>query len=621
MAIEEQIQNLDNRLHNLELRVSKLENPIPTPEIRRPKFIWSQEWQDNYERMAKENHPWWQLIKSNADKTGTTAERYGDNGQWATFVYQVTGDITYAKKAIPQAIALAKPASANHVREHIINALVMYDWLLPAMTAEDILTFNTGLKTVAEYILGINQEKYTGGISLSDSDALIGCYFSLALMDLLLETDYLSETLQAPHLAKKPIGGLVATGIDKETVRNTISDYTNKAKGGQWIESSEYNLGTNHLLLMGSTAVKTATGQDYFPEVTQYFEELKQSMLAELTPDIKQAFQWGDVESPHSLDKDHRNRLLLSLGLNGILPVDNNIPHRTFYFANPYLPNTIIPPKQINNAEGIGLLLIKDETKLFGSLTFNPTGAHHGVKHLNDFRLYTNGEWVIDHPIGYGRDTGKHVNSMLLAGLSACYNRGLQNIFIDENIGYYCQVGETGGPYYNNDYYNPPPTFLRKWRRYIIYLPEYPAVVVYDSIDMDDPKLLLKFDRYRTADQTAINNAIALKQWFLHTPVVPIIQDEKIIWTTPKGQSVILQTLAPQNYNIEIVDAKTDPAFSSGFKATEPKFYINISSNIETEFINIISINNTPMISLINNKLTIGNHSILFDTVPLVNRI
>ncbi len=80
------------------------------------------------------------------------------------------------------------------------------------------------------------------------------------------------------------------------------------------------------------------------------------------------------------------------------------------------------------------------------------------------------------------------------------------------------------------------PRFLRKWRRTVVYLPEYPAVVVYDEIDMDDPRKLPSFDRYATGDLAMINAAPALRQWFLHTPVVPTIAHNKATWQQRAGR-------------------------------------------------------------------------------------
>ncbi len=268
-----------------------------SPTGRAPKFLWSRQWQAGWNKARKESHAWYALIKSNADRTGTSNELYNDYGQWCALVYQITGERAYGEKAVAKVLPLVTPANANYVREFYIEAVILYDWLLPAMTAQQKVDYEARLNKLAEYSLGINQPVYTGGFRLDDSDQTVGQYFGLALTDLALGTDYLSQSSQAGHLPKTPLGGL-DTSDGTATVRNTIASYFAKANGGQWIESTGYNLGTNKLLLMGVGAIRTATGQEHFPEAVEYFVALKQSLLADLTPDLSDSFQWGGRGTP-----------------------------------------------------------------------------------------------------------------------------------------------------------------------------------------------------------------------------------------------------------------------------------------------------------------------------------
>src|SRR4029450_4205820 len=107
-------------------------------------------------------------IKSNADKTGTSGEQYGDYGQWCALVYQITGDTAFAQKAIPKAIstAVSSLSSANYVREFYTELVILYDWLLPAMTAQQKANYEAAIVKLAEYSMGINQPVYNGGFLL-----------------------------------------------------------------------------------------------------------------------------------------------------------------------------------------------------------------------------------------------------------------------------------------------------------------------------------------------------------------------------------------------------------------------------------------------------------------------
>ncbi len=378
------------------------------------------------------------------------------------------------RRRIVKLLPNVKVVDANQVRENYIELVVLYDWLLPAMTAEQKAEYEAGLVKLAEYSLAIKQPAYVGGFRLDDSDQTVGQYFGLALTDLALGTAY-SQTAEAV------------------AAKAAIKTYCHNAAGGQWIESTEYNLGTTKLLWMGTNAIKTATGVDEFPEATAFFGELKQSLTAELTPDLKDSFQWGDTEKAHDLDFFHRGQINVLMGLRGVLPDKvgrDQLQWRAFYYADPFTTTTA-PKTQSLRADGVGILLVKDENKLFCSHMANRVGVDHPVPYLNHFALWANGEWVIDAPRGY--TTLNNFNGMKLAGLLSMNDRKLMKSHVAADHAY--QIGFTGGPYLVGGYY-PPPAFLRSWIRTVVYLPEFPAVVVYDSIDMDDPKKLPGLDRY-----------------------------------------------------------------------------------------------------------------------------
>ena len=563
-------------------------NPKPageaeSPTGRNPKFIWTKRWQFNYQKARAENHPWWQRIKSAAD-----TPEYGDFGQWDALVYQITGDKAYAKKALTKLIPTVKPSDANQVREYYVEYVILYDWLLPAMTAEQKAAYEAGLVKLAEYSMGINQPAYKGGWRLGDSDQTVGQYFGVALTDLALGSDYLSQSE-----GKLPVGGLDAMATDWNTVRNTIKHYIEMSQGGQWIESTEYNLGTTKLLWLGTEAVKTATGKDHFPEATAFLADLKKSLVAELTPDLQDSFQWGDTEKPHGLDEFHRLAVNNLVGLKGVLPDKigwQRLTSRAFYAADPFAPAATLPDKLDLRADGAAILLSRDKpgAKLFASHMANRLGVDHTVPYLSHFALWANGEWVIDAPRGYA--TVNNFNGMKLAGLLSMYDRKLVKSHVAADHAY--QIGWTGGPYFDAGFYNPPPAFCRAWIRTVVYLPQFPAVVVYDSIDMDDPKKLPSLDRYaaRTPwDLEMIKSARRSKQWVLHTPVEPTIEGNRATWPTEGGQKVTLTSFVDAAYTTAIVDERVDPDYSR-YSPSERKFNLTLKSDAAKTFHNVISL-------------------------------
>ncbi len=74
--------------------------------------LWSPQWLATYQRMRTENHVWWTLINNNCALSGTSGQRYSDNGMWCTIVYKVTGDTVAAQKAATRWLA-ANPQVAN----------------------------------------------------------------------------------------------------------------------------------------------------------------------------------------------------------------------------------------------------------------------------------------------------------------------------------------------------------------------------------------------------------------------------------------------------------------------------------------------------------------------------
>ena len=74
----------------------------PSPTGRTPKLLWTPERQAVWNQMRADNHPIWAQLKSNADRTGSSNPHYGDEGQWATIAFQVTGDPVYVQKAWAQ---------------------------------------------------------------------------------------------------------------------------------------------------------------------------------------------------------------------------------------------------------------------------------------------------------------------------------------------------------------------------------------------------------------------------------------------------------------------------------------------------------------------------------------
>ncbi len=139
-------------------------------------------------------------------------------------------------------------------------------------------------------------------IRTADTDQTVGSYFGLAF--LYLATADHNPT--AADLFSRPfVGGLDASARDRTTLRNAIEQYvTELAAGGEWMESSDYNLGTVRLLVLGAEGVRTATGVDHFTEVTRFSRQFALRQIYMLTNDLRYAVQWGDEQSPRQIESE-----------------------------------------------------------------------------------------------------------------------------------------------------------------------------------------------------------------------------------------------------------------------------------------------------------------------------
>lgn len=229
-------------------------------------------------------HPWHDLAIRLA-----SSPPYGDHGQWAMWAWGLTGELRYFQVAIARALETfpESPNNRNDSREDawLLGEMAYELWLAPG-TDTQRLALNSRLENWAEAIL-----RYTDP---ADSDEVVGHYFGLRLIDRALGSDY----CQRPG------------NVGAAAMRERIREFCGWAAGGEWIESSEYNLGTLQLLFCGAKLV----GLDEFPEVVELMPQVREQLTWHLTPDGNDCVQWGDVQHPHSLDLHARVPLTAMVG-------------------------------------------------------------------------------------------------------------------------------------------------------------------------------------------------------------------------------------------------------------------------------------------------------------------
>ncbi len=492
-------------------------------------------------RLQSDNHIYWQTVKAYADKTVAGNSIYDDLGQSAALVYVVTKDITYANAAWDQLqkVMANDGRAANDVRQRYIDYLLIFAWIKDSLTDAQILAFENTIKLWSDYCLGVNQPRYTGSFRLNDSDQTIGQFFGLALQDALKipPGNLLNQNMINLNtgLIGKPIGGLASTAADDSTARNVINEYVSiLAKGGEWPESSQYDLNTVMLLITGWVSSWDALGINYFPEISNWIPDACSAALVDWSPQLEQRILWGDndtdVTGPnlykalpylaalqHAATKiganneaAHIGGLIDSLILKYPSAISAAEIH-FFFYCNPYISTSAIRKPtlvQYNYSPGVGIYRRIDNNSLFFGYSPSRINIDHEFDLIGDFRLWNNGEYVISEPISYG-GTGQAntSNSITVSGISSMLQQGYINSQTTQEYTYLEAL--TAGPLYDSTMsWNPPPTWCNELRRRIIYFPAGQVIFVCDRINSDDP-LIARPDLsgYTNADAQRIKNS------------------------------------------------------------------------------------------------------------------
>jgi hypothetical protein len=510
----------------------------------------------NLKALHEANHPWAVFALAQADRAQAGASIYGDSGQWQAIAYVMTGDAKYGKAAAEKILAGEAEPVANSIREGFANTCIVYEWLRPILTTEQDATYRRKINRVCEWCFEINTAKYVGGWNYADSDQTTGQYLGLVLADRVLGTEWANR----PEALK---------------AREALRDYCLESAGGEWVESGRYNLGTLHLLILGTYAI----GIEQFPEVEALIPQIVDQQLATMTPDGKQAYQWGDEEEPRGLAVDRRVKLWAMLaGLTGdarlYAALDQLIAGKepkSYLALGQRALYLYRPQPYLRAAEGNGHFLYRKGGALLAIHFPKRLGVQHEVTYTTDLQLYLDGEWALTRPLGYGTIpvSGDAGNSPLFAGLSAMQSRGPLK-WSETATG--CEVtGGTSGPLYGAGYYNPPPAFCEHTRKLTYAFPG--KLTVTDSFKGSKPTRL---DRYRAADRAKIE-ASPLWQQVWHCPVEPVETPEGFTWKLPSGKVATLT--APQANRTVIDEREKWGANTSQFRASELKWQIRFASD------------------------------------------
>lgn len=503
-------------------------------------------------RLWKDLHPWAIQVQTMADWPNA----YGDAGQWSHLLYVMTGDPVRAREAIDRAFKgfAAEPTwGRNETRETTFHMALIYSWLKSEMTADERAEWLKRLYRRADLILNLDPAK-SWGTGVSDSDETVGHYFGLVLIAKATAGDH----PRAATLLSETPGGTSAT---VPQMRAAVASYCGKARGGEWIESAEYNLGTLQLLALGAYAAEI---EDY-PEVAALALECVEQMRWQMTPDFKDSAEWGDDQGPRDPSISKRiplvailcgltgdptggGRELLSLLTRGKTPLD--------YWGDLYRALWVFDPATIpadakdtafgiRHAEGVGLVIYRQPSEMIVVHHPRLLSVDHDVPYMADYRWWRNGEWLIDHPIGYS-PVATNVNGPLFSNIwsgSSLSPRDRTPVVVETLPGGGFRIASGGsGTFVPPEYSDPPTPFLKSWTRAVEYDGKG-SLAITDEFDGSDPSApAMRPDRYRSwwagmAEQ--MQARAGLWESLLHfSPAMPVPVDGAFTKTTAGGQVV-----------------------------------------------------------------------------------
>ena len=116
---------------------------------------------------------------------------------------------------------------------------------------------------------------------------------------------------------------------------------------------------------------------------------------------------------------------------------------------------------------------------------------------------------------------------------------------------------------------------------------------MHDRTNAHNPQALAKFERYRKRgpdEQGAILGMPAVKQWVIHAPVEPTLSPGTLSWSTPGGQSIVVDTLLPASQR-RLVYNESELWPETSVRAGERKWQVRVVASPEQAwdtFLNVV---------------------------------
>lgn len=418
-------------------------------------------------------------------------EQWADPLPYLLLNWYITEDYDYLARAT-QVLPPSIPNGRNNSRDDSSKWPFYYEQLREYLNDEQRREWENRLNNWAAEILN-----YTRAV---DSDEIIGHERGLRTIDRVLGTDYLQERIE----------NIQTHQTHPADMKGIIETFIRRAKGGVWIEGTSYNLNTMMVFLLG---VAINDDLDYFAGLREWLPDLARYLRFSVTDNLVEGEQHGEIEpdkaysmewhyrlpvmmlTAHLLDYQDKELLaLIKERLKGVrtppdlYPYWLGIANALWVFDPSQLDDPALPPykpaRGVFVAEGVGLVIAKTDTTYVQARLSNPLYVDHdggtaGSKAggFGDVRLWYRGNWVVDHPIGYGQDyTQERFNTCIPGGIEWQLNRRFVSAV--QELGEpgwrrFEAVGESwanqGSPYRIPGTFNDV-TFLDVWERRVLFL-------------------------------------------------------------------------------------------------------------------------------------------------------
>lgn len=237
---------------------------LPSRTGREPRILWSRRWQATWEAAEAAEHPWslWNRFACEQPESA-----HFDKELHPTIRYAVVGDPAHARQAwsqLAERIAKGQP-SQDSIRANWLKWLVCWEWLWPALTADERTRLAAFLDGCAEAV---------AATPLADSDRLVTAYFGTRVWC---------------ALSGKPPPETAA-------MEERLVEYARLSEGGDWVEGTYYSTGTMTTFVLGLEACEDL-GLAVPPELNSLPVQLALAERHHWDNALSQRLGWGAIQT------------------------------------------------------------------------------------------------------------------------------------------------------------------------------------------------------------------------------------------------------------------------------------------------------------------------------------